>query len=220
MDSDGEDSGKGSDEEEEDPDLQQGLGFEDEDERDVNADEDFDIDEVAPIASHPLITDLDHSDKNQKRLRKAQMWFAKVSWKCSSCERDHGLWLIIILCSSQDVFKDLNDDSDEDVELSKLAEAYEKKGAQIVGFKSNAELESKKNTVFKEKLETKKRKSNVENRPLEVVPAEPSECLRLHDDSIWSLPYFIFYPFGYVYREKEEEARCRSLGVGHTHGGV
>lgn len=40
--------------------------------------EDFDLDEVAPISAHPLITDLDHSDKNQKRLKKAQMWFSKV----------------------------------------------------------------------------------------------------------------------------------------------
>jgi len=76
----------------------------------------------------------------------------------------------------------MNDESDEDVELTKLAESYEKKGAQIVGFKSNDALVPKKNKpkAPKEKAEPKKRKSDVENRPLEVVGAEPSNLIEMN----------------------------------------
>lgn len=38
----------------------------------------FDAENVAPESANPLLTDLDYTDKDQKRRRKAEMWFDKV----------------------------------------------------------------------------------------------------------------------------------------------
>lgn len=78
-DSESEDSGKESMEEgdeEKDPNLNKGLGIHGK--QDFEDDPEFDIEKVAPISQNPLLTDLDPTDSNSKRLRKAAMWFNKV----------------------------------------------------------------------------------------------------------------------------------------------
>ena len=178
-----------SDDEDEEPDLDQGLALNgkareidsdehEEEDDDEDRNEEMDFDEVAPIHDHPLITDLDHSDKNQKRLRKAQMWFDKVSryfrFHQSVVIKAH-LWLLFWIL--QPAFQGLDDESDEDLELDRLAESVVQKGGTIIGYEPKAEQlkaksESKSNGKDVKK-ESKKRKVAEDDDDCEFDGEEP-----------------------------------------------
>lgn len=54
--------------------------------------------------NNPLLTDLDNTDPVSKRSMKAELWFQK------------------------DVFKDIDEEDDEGVDLDKIATSYKEKG--------------------------------------------------------------------------------------------
>lgn len=72
---------------------------------------------------HPLITDLDYRDKEQKKVHKVELWFER------------------------DVFKNLIDENDEDADLDRMVENFKKKGAKVIG----EENDEKKTKVEKRK---------------------------------------------------------------------
>ncbi|XP_063974736.1 pre-rRNA 2'-O-ribose RNA methyltransferase FTSJ3 [Diachasmimorpha longicaudata] len=76
-------------------------------------------------SSNPLITDLDGRDKKAKKIHKAELWFEK------------------------DVFKDLEQEGDEDYELDKMVEEFQKKGVKVIG--EDNSKQSKKPTVKTDK---------------------------------------------------------------------
>lgn len=68
---------------------------------------------------HPLITDLDYRDKEQKRAHKAELFFER------------------------DIFKNLIDEKDEDADLDKMVAECKKKGRKVLGEEPKAEKEKK-----------------------------------------------------------------------------
>lgn len=73
---------------------------------------------------HPLITDLDYRNKEQKRAHKAELFFER------------------------DVFKNLIDEKDEDADLDKMVADYKKKGTKVLG--EELQVESKKKKAEKQ----------------------------------------------------------------------
>ncbi|CAL8115822.1 unnamed protein product [Orchesella dallaii] len=136
-----------SSDEEAEPDLRKGLDFGSDDEELSIEEADIDMDKIAPIIDNHLLTDLDPANKTQKRLKKVAMWFDK------------------------DIFKNIDEESDEDFEIQQLASSYIKKGAIVHGLNpTNGTTESTK------AAQRKKRKPQVDdvdsdNDEMEIVPA-------------------------------------------------
>ncbi|XP_031838582.1 pre-rRNA 2'-O-ribose RNA methyltransferase FTSJ3 [Nomia melanderi] len=98
-----------------------GLGFDDSDDN-GEGEVQKKKKKIEDDSENPLITDLDYRDKKTKRIHKAELWFER------------------------DIFKDLEDEKDEDFELDKMVEEYKKKGGRIIGDDStNSEKENKVN---------------------------------------------------------------------------
>uniref|UniRef100_A0A1L8DX35 Putative rRNA methyltransferase n=1 Tax=Nyssomyia neivai TaxID=330878 RepID=A0A1L8DX35_9DIPT len=71
-------------------------------------------------ATNPLLTDLDHRDKDTKRHQRVQFWYEK------------------------DNLKSLEDDEDEEHDLDRIAADFRKKGVQILGKKEEPAVLGKK----------------------------------------------------------------------------
>ncbi|XP_066601811.1 pre-rRNA 2'-O-ribose RNA methyltransferase FTSJ3 [Prorops nasuta] len=67
------------------------------------------VGEVDDDNKNPLLADLDERDKQTKKIHKAELWFEK------------------------EIFKNLEDEKDEDFELDKMIESVKRKGGKIVG---------------------------------------------------------------------------------------
>ncbi|KAL0893944.1 hypothetical protein ABMA27_014028 [Loxostege sticticalis] len=79
--------------------------------------------------NNPLLTDLDNTDPVSKRSMKAELWFQK------------------------DVFKDIDEEDDEGVDLDKIATSYKEKGKKITEEINKSDAENIKNGSLKRKLE-------------------------------------------------------------------
>ncbi|XP_044754113.1 pre-rRNA 2'-O-ribose RNA methyltransferase FTSJ3 [Coccinella septempunctata] len=88
---------------------------------------------------HPLITDLDYRDKEQKKTQKAQMWFER------------------------DVFKNLIDEVDEDEDIERTISEYKRKGIKVIGEENDDDKEKDKGNSRKRKLEETQQKNGLEN---------------------------------------------------------
>lgn len=72
------------------------------------------------LENNPLITDLDPRDKKAKRAHKAELWFEK------------------------DIFKNLENEKDEDHELDKMVEVFKEKGGVVISDEKKKESQPKK----------------------------------------------------------------------------
>ncbi|XP_058807156.1 pre-rRNA 2'-O-ribose RNA methyltransferase FTSJ3 [Phymastichus coffea] len=111
-------SDAGEDEDEKPTKSTKRVSFKDVKEAD-DEDDDDDDDE-----KNPLITDLDHRDKKSKKLAKAELFF------------------------DRDIFKDIEDERLDNIEIDKMIEVHKKKGGIIIG--DNDKVTKKRKTKNKE----------------------------------------------------------------------
>ncbi|KAL3267711.1 hypothetical protein HHI36_006842 [Cryptolaemus montrouzieri] len=93
---------------EDEDEVKEGLGFSDSEKSESDNEKPVKL-KLPKEKQHPLITDLDYRDKDEKRAHKAQLWFER------------------------DVFKNLINESDEDADLDRTINEYKKKGAKVIG---------------------------------------------------------------------------------------
>ncbi|KAK9889622.1 hypothetical protein WA026_006996 [Henosepilachna vigintioctopunctata] len=95
--------------EDDEDEIQEGLNLSDNDESDDDKQKNRSKKLKLDDQKHPLITDLDHRDKEAKRAHKAKLWFER------------------------DIFKNLIDEEDEDNDLERTIKEYKKKGTVVLG---------------------------------------------------------------------------------------
>ncbi|XP_046740794.1 pre-rRNA 2'-O-ribose RNA methyltransferase FTSJ3 [Diprion similis] len=112
-------------------------------------------------SSNPLVTDLDGRDKISKRAQKAELWFEK------------------------DIFKNLENDGDADIEIDKMAEQLKNKGGSIIGeAKSNAKKQkSNENAKSEDSDEEDSSDSDNSDYDIEEAMAEDKKPKKVNGKS-------------------------------------
>lgn len=116
---------------------------------------------------HPLITDLDYRDKEQKKAHKAELWFQR------------------------DVFKNLIDEKDEDADLDRMVENFKKQGAKVIGEDNN----KKETKVSKKKAKEAKQPAKEETVDSDYSSEEENdETGSATDDSDYDIEREVHVP--------------------------